>query len=121
MLPRDRELLQKDYEEGTVYIIKPPASAEGRGIRLANSMAQMPKAGQPAVVQEYIDKPLLIDNKKFDCRIYVGVTSFDPLRAYMYEEGLTRFATTDYNSDLTTRSIKNRYMHLTNYSVNKKS
>ena len=107
--------------QGQVFIIKPPASAEGRGIRLANRFQDFPRPGQPAVCQQYIANPYLIEGKKFDCRIYVGVTSFDPLRAYMYEEGLTRFATTDYNSDLTTRSIKNRYMHLTNYSVNKKS
>ena len=29
-------------------------------------------------------------------RIYIGVTSFDPLRCYMFEEGLSRFATSDY-------------------------
>ena len=36
-----------------------------------------------------------------------------------YEEGLVRFATSDYT--LTSKSIRNRYAHLTNYSVNKKS
>ena len=119
ILPRDREQLEKHYEDGQVYIIKPPASAEGRGIRLANRMEQMPRPGQPAVVQDYISDPHLIDGKKYDLRIYVAVTSFDPLRAYMYEEGLVRFATSDYT--LTAKSIRNRFAHLTNYSVNKKS
>ena len=121
VLPRDRELLHKDYEDGQVYIVKPPASAEGRGIRLVNRYSDFPRPNQPAVVQQYIANPHLIDGKKYDCRIYIAVTSFDPLRAYMYDEGLVRFATSDYKSDHTTKSIRNRYMHLTNYSVNKRS
>lgn len=71
------------------------------------------------MISRYIDNPLLIDGYKFDVRIYVCVTSYDPLVAYLYEEGLTRFATVKY--DPNSRSIKNAFMHLTNYSVNKRS
>ena len=57
---------------------------------------------------------------KFDLRIYVAVTSYDPLVIYLYEEGLSRFATVRYDQKVT-KNIKNHCMHLTNYSVNKKS
>jgi hypothetical protein len=42
--------------------------------------------------------PLLIDNLKFDLRIYVALTSIHPLRIYMYEDGLVRFATNEYQN-----------------------
>lgn len=51
-------------------------------------------------------------------RIYVLVTSSDPLRVLLYREGLCRFCTYPYqapNKD----NISNSYMHLTNYSINK--
>jgi len=41
--------------------------------------------------------PHLIDGKKYDLRIYVAVTSYDPLRVYIYDDGLCRFATNRYN------------------------
>ena len=47
------------------------------------------------------------------------VTSFDPLRIYIHEDGIVRFATKDYNPDKD--SISQRYTHLTNYAVNKMS
>ena len=122
LFPRDREHFERDYTEGDVYILKPPAQAEGRGIRLMNRLDQLPGKSAIVMVQRYLGDPYVINNKKFDLRIYVGVTSFDPLRIYVFEEGLARFATSDYQApDASRKSIKNRYMHLTNYSVNKKS
>jgi Tubulin-tyrosine ligase family len=48
----------------------------------------------------------------------VLVTNFDPLKIYVYNEGLVRFASEPYNLE----TIKsNVYAHLTNYSINKKS
>ncbi|KAM8833594.1 tubulin polyglutamylase TTLL5 isoform 1-T2 [Synchiropus picturatus] len=100
------------------WIIKPVASSRGRGIYLVSDPSQI-SMDENILVSRYISNPLLIDEFKFDMRLYVVVTSYDPLLIYVYEEGLARFATVKY--DRTFKSIKNTFMHLTNYSLNKKS
>ncbi|KAM3594469.1 uncharacterized protein V6R79_008429 [Siganus canaliculatus] len=100
------------------WIVKPVASSRGRGIYLVSNPNQI-SMDENILVSRYIHNPLLIDGFKFDVRLYVLVTSYDPLLIYVYEEGLARFATVKY--DRTSRNIKNTFMHLTNYSLNKKS
>ena len=39
------------------------------------------------VVQEYIEKPLLIDKMKFDLRLYVLLLGVDPLRIFLFKDG----------------------------------
>ncbi|XP_032864482.2 tubulin polyglutamylase TTLL5 isoform X3 [Tyto alba] len=100
------------------WIVKPVASSRGRGVYLVNNPNQIVLEDN-ILVSRYISNPLLIDDFKFDVRLYVLVTSYDPLVIYLYEEGLARFATVRY--DQASKNIKNQFMHLTNYSVNKKS
>lgn len=74
------------------------------------------------IASHYISNPLLIDGLKFDLRIYVVVTGVYPLRIYVYEEGLTRFATTKYKSPGLNENLngaEGKFCHLTNYSLNK--
>lgn len=75
---------------------------------------------QQFVCQVYLHQPLLIDGFKFDMRIYTLITSCDPLRIYVFNEGIARFATQRYCPPSPENS-QNVFMHLTNYSINKYS
>lgn len=78
-----------------VYIVKPSAGCQGKGIYLASSAEQLRRDGA-AVVQQYLSKPLLLGGLKFDLRCYVLVLSVAPLVAYLHRDGMARFATSAY-------------------------
>ena len=46
---------------------------------------------EPYIVQKYVMNPLLFGCKKFDMRIYVMVSSYNPLTVYFYRSGFARF------------------------------
>ena len=100
------------------YIVKPSASSQGKGIFITSNFQEVSQLKQSSIVCEYIDNPLLLDGYKFDLRIYVALMSVNPLRIYIYEEGLVRLATIKY-TQATAGSKYNQYTHLTNYSLNK--
>ena len=95
ILPYDIRLFLKEREDTVgkmLWILKPAASSCGRGIKILGKQSSLPKKG-PYVVNQYIMKPHLIGGFKYDLRIYVLVTSFEPLSIYVYQDGLVRFAT----------------------------
>ena len=99
------------------YIIKPDEGACGVGIFITRKPSEVPPK-LACVAQRYLNKPLLIDDRKFDMRLYVLITSMTPLRVYLFPEGLARFATEKFQP-VTSANMNQRYMHLTNYSVNR--
>jgi tubulin polyglutamylase TTLL6/13 len=48
------------------------------------------------------------------------VTSCDPLRIYLHQDGLVRFATDEYH-EVSMKNKDNKFMHLTNFAINKNS
>ncbi|KAL8619043.1 hypothetical protein ACOMHN_020741 [Nucella lapillus] len=107
---------QKGDQKTSFWICKPADLSRGRGIFIFRDLSDL-LYDFNAVVQQYIDNPLLIGGYKSDLRIYVAVTSFQPLKVYVHEEGIVRFSTEKF--DLS--STKNIFAHLTNTSINKHS
>ena len=119
VLPAEARQLRAQFNDrhAKTFIVKPEASCQGRGIFLVRKYEDIPMA-ERYVVQRYLHKPLLVDGLKFDLRVYVLVAGCNPLRVFVHEEGLARFATEPYVSPLKS-NISEMCVHLTNYAVNK--
>lgn len=133
MLPADYNLFVEEFRRNpcSTWIMKPCGKAQGRGIFLINKLSQIKKWSRDNkppnyvttttkeiyVISLYIDSPLLIAGKKFDLRFYVLVTSFRPLKCYLYKLGFCRFCTVKYTPN--TNELDNMFVHLTNVAIQK--
>ncbi|KAL1777315.1 inactive polyglycylase TTLL10 [Sigmodon hispidus] len=123
------------FDETQVWICKPTASNQGKGIFLIRSQEEvaalqaktqsieddpiyrkMPfRAPQARVVQRYVQNPLLLDGKKFDVRSYLLIACTMPYMVF-FGHGYARLTLSLYDphsSDLSG--------HLTNQFMQKKS
>jgi hypothetical protein len=114
----------RDYDSSKTYIIKPSFGKQGDGIYLFQKFNEFVRIveGHPSdnlIVQEYVDNPMLLGGYKFDMRVYVMIESLDPFVIHVFRDGLTRLCTEQYSAP-TQSNLGDAYMHLTNYSLNKK-
>ena len=125
ILPRDnvkvRQLLTplvNASSERHILIAKQANQNAGRGITLLQATTDLDALRVPdtTLLQEYLQRPLLIDGRKFSLRIYVLVTSLQPLRIRVHDTaGLALFSTEPFVGDDWT----NRNRHLSNGAQNK--
>ena len=128
----------KNCETGALWIVKPAASTNrGCGIQVCEGYDQVidvvSKKGKSKlnnrltkrhgwVVQKYMERPFLIEGRKFDLRVYVLFTvnkgGKRPVNSYMYNEFYVRTSGVVYNTSR--KGVKNTMMHLTNDAVQKK-
>ncbi|CUG88456.1 tubulin tyrosine ligase, putative [Bodo saltans] len=138
-LPVDYGLFEVDYKRNpnAVWIMKPPAKAQGKGIFLFTKISQIADwkkdykykepqmkdkengaqttGVEPYLAQRYIDNPLLVGGKKFDLRIYILVTSYAPLTCWLHRTGFARFC----HHRFSMKDIENTFIHVTNVAVQK--
>lgn len=133
-IPNDLAMFEEEFrrQPGSTWIVKPTSRSQGRGIFLINRLSQLKKwlkerkeldefegvmMMNSFVVSKYIRDPLLIGGKKFDLRLYVLVTSFKPLVAYLHDQGFARFCATRYVANAL--SDEDLCSHLTNVALQK--
>ncbi len=109
--------------------MKPSFSSRGIGIHCINSTREAFTRGkkmQAKVLQKYIERPFLLhlpgpdgrpEGRKFDIRQWVLVTSMSPLVVYMFSSCYLKICGSEFTLD----NIKDKYRHISNYSVQKKN
>jgi tubulin monoglycylase TTLL15 len=73
-------IFQGKVKPETLFVQK---SNDHRGISITK-LRNLNLKAEGTFVQEYIDRPLLVDGYKFDIGVYTIQTSIDPLRVYTY-------------------------------------
>ena len=108
--------LEKTEPDTNVWIMKPVGKSRGRGISVINDVNQV-SYGEVMVIQRYISNPLLLEGYKFDLRLYILITKFQPLEAFIYKEGFARMSTVPFS--MNPDKLQNKFIHLTNSSIQK--
>jgi tubulin polyglutamylase TTLL5 len=104
--------------ESNLWIMKPAGLSRGRGISVISDINQLNYA-EGCIIQKYVHNPLLLDGYKWDLRLYVLVTSFSPLEAFLYTKGFARLSSRPFTAD--PAQVSDLFVHLTNSSVQKYS
>uniref|UniRef100_A0A7N4P780 Tubulin tyrosine ligase like 10 n=1 Tax=Sarcophilus harrisii TaxID=9305 RepID=A0A7N4P780_SARHA len=131
----ERENFITVFHDEEIWICKPTASNQGKGIFLIRTQEEaislqakmqsieddptykkMPfKAPQARVIQRYIHNPLLLDGKKFDVRSYLLIACAMPYMVF-FSHGYARLTLSLYDP-----KAKDLAGHLTNQFMQKKS
>ncbi len=98
-----------------IFAVKPENLYGGQGITLTRDPPATLDQNQPAVIQRYLDNPYLLNGRKFHARVYVMVSGTDPLRAYVYREGIARLAPELYATD--DAALARPAIHVTNTAL----
>ena len=135
VLPGDMSVFIEEFKKcsNSLWILKPSNKSQGQGIVLVNKLNKVKKLNfasktltennttvtinETYVISKYLENPLLVSDKKFDMRIYALVTSYHPLKVWLFKQGFCRFSNEKYSVDV--NEIDNIFIHLTNVPFKK--
>jgi len=107
-----------------IWVMKPSYSSRGIGIKCLRDIKEIRAREQAKIIQKYIENPFLLkiqgplgklEQRKFDIRQWVLVTSMNPLVTYMFDTCYLRIC----GSEFSLEDTKDNYKHLSNYSLQK--
>ena len=118
--PSDKDIIKNkfknnNYDLKDLWLIKPINKDGGKGIKIFKSLSKIKL--KYFVITKYIRNIHLINNKKYDLRLYILITGLKPLRIYFNRQGLVRISAEEYSLNIS--SINNKFIHLTNTDINK--
>ena len=134
------------HMERNLWIVKPTRRNCGRGIEVFGSLREIKRfvsrdagglssggkrlvshtastvgsgSSDSYIIQKYIERPLLYQNRKFDIRIWCAV--IEPFEAYIFTEGYLRTSSEQFTLDIGASGDDDRMVHLTNYCMQRTS
>lgn len=123
-----------DKSEDSMLLAKPSKGRGGQGIFFVKEPKDLDLESMKEfsyIAQKYVPNPFLIDNKKFDFRLYLMISGVDEMQGHIAFEGLTRFCTEEYSRPKKRSEVSDEELlefgednlmgHLTNYCFNKDS
>jgi len=118
--PEDSFLIKQKFGKyhlnlSDLWLIKPTNKYGGEGIKILKSLNEIKY--NEFIITKYINNIDLINEKKYDLRLYILISGLKPLRIYFYNEGLVRIASEKYSINI--NNLGNKFVHLTNTDLNK--
>ncbi|OMJ86043.1 hypothetical protein SteCoe_12549 [Stentor coeruleus] len=117
-LHSNKERTPAKHCEKNMWLIKPAALNQGKGIEVCRTLKEIVKSFRCKpinslwVIQKYIEKPMLFKGRKFDIRIWAVATGKHEF--FYYKHGYLRTSSSEYDTQAT-----DNYIHLTNNCLQK--
>lgn len=106
-----------------LWLVKRVGQENGKGVRVDSQLSQLLGIAAEfrfdCMAQKYMERPLMPQGRKMDLRIWMLVSSWNPMHAWLWAEPYARLASKPMNFDI--GELHDPLVHLTNRSQQKKA